>query len=58
MIGSSPNRRDVYIAVMHSGVTLAPIVGQLSAQELLSDTLVDQLEPYRPNRSFEMIKRY
>ena len=58
VIGSSPNRPDVYIAVMHSGVTLAPIVGQLTAQELLGDTLADKLEPYRPSRSFEMIKRY
>lgn len=58
VIGSSPNRPDVYIAIMHSGVTLAPIVGQRAAQELLGDAIVDSLEPYRPGRSFEMIKRY
>ncbi len=58
VIGSSPNRPDVYVAIMHSGVTLAPIVGQLAARELLTDTLVDSLSPYRPERSFEMIKRY
>ncbi len=58
VIGSSPDRPDVYIAVMHSGVTLAPIVGQRAAQELLGDSIVDSLEPYRPDRSFEMIKRY
>lgn len=58
VIGASPNRPDVYITVMHSGVTLAPIVGQLSALELLGDTLGDKLEPFRPSRSFEMIKRY
>jgi glycine/D-amino acid oxidase-like deaminating enzyme len=58
VIGTSPNRPDVYIAIMHSGVTLAPIVGQRAAKELLGDTIVDSLEPYRPDRSFEMIKRY
>jgi glycine/D-amino acid oxidase-like deaminating enzyme len=58
VIGSSPNRPDVYIAIMHSGVTLAPIVGQLAARELLTGTLMDDLRPYRPGRSFEMIKRY
>ena len=37
---------------------VASLLTQLSAQELLGDTLVDKLEPYRPSRSFEMIKRY
>lgn len=58
VIGASPSRPDVHIAVMHSGVTLAPIVGKLTAQELLTDALDDRLAPYRPDRSFEMIKRY
>ena len=58
VIGPSPSRRDVRIAVMHSGVTLAPIVGKLTAQELLTDTIDDRLAPYRPDRAFEMIKRY
>jgi glycine/D-amino acid oxidase-like deaminating enzyme len=58
VIGASPSRPDVYIAVMHSGVTLSPIVGKLAAQELLTDTLNESLAPYRPDRSFEMIKRY
>jgi glycine/D-amino acid oxidase-like deaminating enzyme len=58
VIGPSPNRPDVYIAIMHSGVTLAPIVGRHAAQELLGDAIVNSLEPYRPGRSFEMIKRY
>ncbi len=58
VIGPSPNRPDVHIAVMHSGVTLAPIVGKLTAQEVLTDTIDNRLAPYRPERAFEMIKRY
>ncbi|MEO0974949.1 MAG: FAD-dependent oxidoreductase, partial [Pseudomonadota bacterium] len=34
VIGPSPARPPVYLAIMHSGVTLAPVVGRLVAQEL------------------------
>ena len=58
VIGYSPERPDVYLAVMHSGVTLAPIVGQLAAMELAERRLVERLEAYRPGRKFEYVKRY
>ena len=58
VIGPSPQRQDVYIAIMHSGVTLAPLVGRLATQELLRDEAVASLAPYRADRSFELIKRY
>ena len=58
VIGASPNRPDVYMAVMHSGVTLAPIVGQLAAYELTSGERAPNLEVYRPGRNFELVKRY
>lgn len=58
VIGASPATNDVYLAIMHSGVTLAPIVGQLVAQELTKNTPVEGLENYRPTRKFEAIKRY
>lgn len=58
VIGPSPARKDIYIAVMHSGVTLAPIVGRLAAQEILSGEAVDILAPYRADRDFTLIKRY
>jgi glycine/D-amino acid oxidase-like deaminating enzyme len=32
---------------MHSGVTLAPLVGQLAATEILDGVPVDLLQPYR-----------
>jgi glycine/D-amino acid oxidase-like deaminating enzyme len=50
IVGYSPKNPDVYIAVMHSGVTLAPIMGQYIAHELLQNELIDELAPYRPNR--------
>jgi len=58
VIGSSPNRPDTYLAIMHSGVTLAPIVGQLATQELLGGITVGSLDDYRPDRVFTEIKRY
>ncbi|MDH5345006.1 MAG: FAD-binding oxidoreductase [Gammaproteobacteria bacterium] len=48
--GPAPDRPDVYVAVMHSGVTLAPIMGRYITQELLTGVPVDELAPYRPGR--------
>lgn len=48
--GFSPGSTDVYVAVMHSGVTLAPIMGRYVAHEILSDEHIDELAPYRPDR--------
>jgi glycine/D-amino acid oxidase-like deaminating enzyme len=50
VIGFPSKRRDVYIAVMHSGVTLSPLVAQLAAMEILDGVTVDPLAPYRPAR--------
>lgn len=41
---------NLYLATMHSGVTLAPIVGELACSEILDTVRVDDLEPYRPGR--------
>ena len=41
---------NLYIAAMHSGVTLAPLIGQLSALEILDGASVDLLAPYRLSR--------
>jgi glycine/D-amino acid oxidase-like deaminating enzyme len=45
--GPCPN---LYMAVMHSGVTLAPLVGQLASVEILDGASVDLLAPYRLSR--------
>jgi glycine/D-amino acid oxidase-like deaminating enzyme len=50
VIGFPPTRRDVYITVMHSGVTLSPLVAQLAAVEILDSVEAEPLVPYRPAR--------
>lgn len=49
-IGPLPSCSGAYIAVMHSGVTLAPIVGRLVAAELIDGVPDPRLEPFRPAR--------
>ena len=45
--GAVPN---LYMAVMHSGVTLAALTGEFAATEILDAARVDILEPYRLER--------
>ncbi|MEH6609270.1 MAG: FAD-dependent oxidoreductase [Halioglobus sp.] len=58
VLGASPARPDVYLAIMHSGVSLAPIVGQLAAREIIAGETIARLDSYRPDRKFERVKRY
>lgn len=51
VLGASPARPEVYLAVMHSGVTLAPIVGQYIAQEIVAGVPVESLNGFRPDRA-------
>ena len=53
VVGFAPPGSDVYLAVMHSGVTLAPLIGRLAAQEILDDVRVDLLERFRLERFAE-----
>ena len=46
VIGRPPACPGVYVAVMHSGVTLAAAVGRFAAQELLSGRRDALLEPF------------
>ena len=50
IVGFSPGNSDVYIAVMHSGVTLAAIMGHYISHEVMYNELIDELAPYRPER--------
>lgn len=46
-------REGLYVATMHSGITLAAVAGEMVAQEMLrgvSNTTAALLEPYRPAR--------
>lgn len=51
-IGRVGGLRGLYLAVMHSGVTLAPAVGAFTAEELISGRRDPLLEPYAPDRFF------
>jgi len=41
---------NLYLALMHSGVTLAPLVGELAAMEIVDGARVQLLDAYRPER--------
>ncbi len=49
-IGRPAGRRGLYVAVTHSGITLAPAIGRFGAQELLGGARDDLLQPYHPDR--------
>ena len=41
---------NFYLALMHSGVTLAPLVGELATMEIVDGARVQLLDAYRPER--------
>jgi glycine/D-amino acid oxidase-like deaminating enzyme len=50
VVGFIPETPDVYVAVMHSGITLGPLMGQFVSREILDGVPVASLAPYRPDR--------
>ena len=48
IVGRLPSAPGTYVAVTHSGMTLAPLIGELAAEELLSERLQPLLSAYRP----------
>lgn len=50
MIGRPQNREGLYLAVMHSGITLAPAAGLFTAAELIEDRRDPLLALYHPDR--------
>ena len=42
--------KNIYIATMHSGITLGPIVGKLVAKELTQNKELSILDGFRPGR--------
>ena len=50
VIGFCDAAPNLYIALMHSGVTLAPLVGELTTVEIVDGACVEMLAPYRPER--------
>ena len=56
VMGFTPEVSNMYIALTHSGVTLAPVLSQLAALEICDGANADDvLSPYRPTR-FAKIK--
>ena len=49
-VGRPHGIEGLYVAVMHSGITLAPAVGAFGADEILYDMRDDLLRPYHPDR--------
>lgn len=49
-IGRAPSIEGLYLAVLHSGITLAPVVGLFAAEEIMNGTRNDLLRPYGPGR--------
>ena len=58
VIGPSPVDPNAYVAVMHSGVSLAAIVGELVAEEMFTGERAPVLAPFRADRAFEPVRRY
>jgi glycine/D-amino acid oxidase-like deaminating enzyme len=50
VLGFVRQAHNVYIALTHSGVTLAPLIGQLASIEILDGARIETLAPYRPER--------
>ncbi|MDA0709871.1 MAG: FAD-binding oxidoreductase [bacterium] len=50
ILGFARQVPNLYLTVMHSGVTLAPLVGESATIEILEQTHIDYLEPYRLSR--------
>lgn len=50
ILGGVDAAPGLYLAVLHSGVTLAPLVGLLAAEEILEGKQASQLSPFRLSR--------
>ena len=50
VIGFCDAAPNLYTALMHSGITLAPLVGELATLEIVDGACVEMLAPYRPER--------
>jgi glycine/D-amino acid oxidase-like deaminating enzyme len=57
IVGPLPWLEGLYLAVSHSGVTLAPVLGRLIAREVADQTADGLLAPFRPGRFAERTTR-
>ncbi len=54
VIGRAPGVSGLYVAVMHSGVTLCPAVGAMACEELLAGNRHNLLASFGPERFLEV----
>lgn len=52
ILGRLSYNTNIYLASMHSGISLAPIVGKYIAKELVEKTKIPLLNNFRPERFF------
>ena len=50
VLGHLPSTPNAYITYTHSGVTLAPMIGEMAALEIRTGVETEILAPYRPER--------
>ena len=56
IVGFTEQWTNLYVAVMHSGATLAPLMGKLIASEIVTRRDEDMLAPYRLQRDFSDLR--
>jgi glycine/D-amino acid oxidase-like deaminating enzyme len=57
IVGRLPWLDSLYLAVTHTGVSLAPVLGRLVAGEVADQTADGLLAPFRPGRFAERTAR-
>ena len=50
IVGFVPSAPNLYLAVMHAGIVLAPVMGRLAVEEIVREHEVDVLAPCRLSR--------
>ena len=50
IVGWLPGHRRIYVAAGHGGITVAPLIGKLAAEEILEDRSLETLAPFRAER--------
>jgi glycine/D-amino acid oxidase-like deaminating enzyme len=50
IVGFAPKHPNLYIAAMHSGMTMCPVIGEMAAMEILDGATADILDTFRPAR--------
>lgn len=53
ILGGLPGIEGLYLAAMHSGITLAPLAARLLATEIMEGRPLELAEPFRPSRFAE-----